>query len=70
MTPHNTYMLPQIQPNDLQICLCWDDDIKSWVFGQWLSGPKHFVDAEVNWMDTVTGWRPLSKSDKGVEDNG
>lgn len=59
MSPRDSYQLPKIQPTDLQICYCWDDDSLAWVFGQWLDGPKHFVDAQVEWLDTITAWRPV-----------
>ena len=47
-------------PEDLQVCIGWDEDVLEPVFVQWLDGPKQFVDATVAWQDSVRQWRPLT----------
>ena len=46
------------EPDDLQICECWDADKGQAVFAQWLGGARRFFDVDVVWIDAITHWKP------------
>lgn len=46
------------EPDDLQICECWDEDTDRRVFAQWLGGPKRFFDVDVNYLPELSHWKP------------